>query len=173
LVFNSAHAVHVFPFVLIKVEKVSSVPQRYTQLKDQLPVSRLTLNVLLALRLMYDDVNDVVKLESDVEELNHFPERLSDSYRAEWESYVRRALVNEFKQHGDASPATFIASIMERVEAVQASNPRYAALMPIIERAQQVNHTENTHLFPSPWRQQIMALLLPVTAVTPPDKDNS
>ena len=149
------------------------MPQRYTQLKDQLPVSRLTLNVLLALRLMYDDVNDVVKLDSDVEELNHFPERLSDSYRAEWESYVRRALVNEFKQHGDASPATFIASIMERVEAVQASNPRYAALKPIIERAQQVNHAENTHLFPSPWRQQIMALLLPVTAVTPPDKDNS
>ena len=120
-----------------------------------------------------DDVNDVVKLDSDIEELKHFPERLSDSYRAEWESYVRRALVNEFKQHGDASPATFIASIMERVEAVQASNPRYAALMPIIERAQQVNHAENTHLFPSPWRQQIMALLLPVTAVTPPDKDNS
>ena len=86
------------------------MPQRYTQLKDQLPVSRLTLNVLLALRLMYDDVNDVVKLDSDIEELNHFPERLSDSYRAEWESYVRRALVNEFKQHGDASPATFIAS---------------------------------------------------------------
>ena len=123
------------------------MPQRYTQLKDQLPVSRLTLNVLLALRLMYDDVNDVVKLDSDIEELKHFPERLSDSYRAEWESYVRRALVNEFKQHGDASPATFIASIMERVEAVQASNPRYAALMPIIERAQQVNHAENTHLF--------------------------
>ena len=149
------------------------MPQRYTQLKDQLPVSRLTLNVLLALRLMYDDVNDVVKLDSDIEELNHFPERLSDSYRAEWESYVRRALVNEFKQHGDASPATFIASIMERVEAIQASNPRYAALLPIIERAQQINHAENTHFFPSPWRQQIMALLLPVTAVTPPDKDNA
>lgn len=46
---------------------------------------------------MYDDVNDVVKFDSDVEEFNYFLERFSDSYCVEWESYVCCVFVNEFK----------------------------------------------------------------------------
>ena len=65
---------------------------RYYQLKDKLPISRLSDEVLLAFRVLYDDPLDIVDLEQDVSELTLYPERLVESYRKEWEVYVLTAI---------------------------------------------------------------------------------
>lgn len=65
---------------------------RYYQLKDKLPISRLSDEVLLAFRALYDNPLDIVDLEQDVSELTLYPERLVESYRKEWEVYVLTAI---------------------------------------------------------------------------------
>ncbi len=65
---------------------------RYYQLKDKLPISRLSDEVLLAFRVLYDNPLDIVDLEQDVSELTLYPERLVESYRKEWEVYVLTAI---------------------------------------------------------------------------------
>jgi len=145
------------------------VPQRYKILKDQLPVSRLTNDVLLALRLLYDDPNDIANIDKDVHDLVRHPERLQDSYRKEWEAYVRRSLVLALKETTLTSSAEFVQCIMREVENIQNNSERYFQLKACVEQAERIATAENTHLFPTPWRQQLMALLLPVSAVTKPD----
>lgn len=148
------------------------MPQRYKILKDQLPVSRLTNDVLLALRLLYDDPNDIVNIDKDIRDLVRHPERLHDSYRKEWEAYVRRSLVLAFKETTLTSSAEFVQHIMHEVDDIQNSSERYFQLKACVEQADRIAKADNTHLFPTPWRQQLMALLLPVSAVTKPDDPN-
>lgn len=145
------------------------MPHRYKLLKHQLPVARLTIDVLLALRLLYDKPDDISNLDKDINDLARYPERLHDSYRSEWETYVRRALVIALKDSPLSSPAEFVEGVMQEVEEIQQSSERYFQLKAMVEQAQRIVDADNTHLFPTPWRQQLMALLLPVTTITKPD----
>ncbi|WP_032097610.1 MULTISPECIES: hypothetical protein [unclassified Alteromonas] len=138
---------------------------RYKQLKEKLPISRLSDDVLLALRVLYDDPLDVVDLKQDIDDLTLYPERLQDSYRKEWETYVLKALAEDLKREEALSANEFIENIMERVEEVEKNDTAYAAYRPMIAQAKSINESGNTLIFPSPFRQQLMAFLLPVSTV--------
>ena len=138
---------------------------RYKQLKEKLPISRLSDDVLLALRVLYDDPLDVVDLKQDIDDLTLYPERLQDSYRKEWETYVLKALAEDLKREEALSANEFIENIMERVEEVEKNDTAYAAYRPLIAQAKSINESGNTLIFPSPFRQQLMAFLLPVSTV--------
>ena len=138
---------------------------RYKQLKEKLPISRLSDDVLLALRVLYDDPLDIVDLKQDIDDLTLYPERLQDSYRKEWETYVLKALAEDLKREEALSANEFIENIMERVEEVEKNDTAYAAYRPMIAQAKSINESGNTLIFPSPFRQQLMAFLLPVSTV--------
>ena len=42
------------------------VPSRYAQFKEKLPISRLSDDVLLAFRVLFDDPLDIVDLAQDI-----------------------------------------------------------------------------------------------------------
>ena len=88
------------------------VPSRYAQFKEKLPISRLSDDVLLAFRVLFDDPLDIVDLAQDIADLALYPERLQESYRKEWEAYVLKALAFEIRQHDNLSPAEFIELMM-------------------------------------------------------------
>ena len=138
---------------------------RYKQLKEKLPISRLSDDVLLALRVLYDDPLDIVDLKQDIDDLTLYPERLQDSYRKEWETYVLKALAEDLKRDEALSASEFIENIMQRVEEVEQNNTAYAAYRPLVAQAKTINDSGNTFVFPSPFRQQLMAFLLPVSTV--------
>lgn len=142
------------------------MPKRYEELKSQLPVSRLSIDVLLALRVLYDKPENEVKLQQEMAELSHDPSKLEREYRSEWEAYVLRELVLDLKQNTQRSPATFIDSVLSRIESLKESCPYYKAYKQQISEAKSAEDG-STALFPVPWRQQLMMLLLPVTAVKP------
>ncbi|GGW90550.1 hypothetical protein [Alteromonas halophila] len=137
----------------------------YRQLKAQLPVQYLSIDVLLALRILFDKDGDIVNLDDDIRELAHHPERLNNSYRPEWEAYVTRAIAAELNKHPDQNVTQFVERILRDVEAVKDSSFRYDTLYEAVCRAGAVNDASNTSVFPTPWRQQIMALLLPVSTL--------
>ena len=142
---------------------------RYTQLKEKLPVSRLSDDVLLAFRVMFDDPLDIVDLAQDISDLTLYPERLSSSYRKEWEAYVLKALAAEIKRHDHLTPAEFIELMMERVEELQKTSSTYQDLLRQVHHAKSINQSANTIVFPSPLRQQLTAFLLPITTLKAPE----
>jgi hypothetical protein len=142
------------------------VPKRYEELKSQLPVSRLSIDVLLALRVLYDKPENDVELHQQIAELSREPSKLEREYRSEWEAYVLRELVLDLKQNTQRSPAIFIDSVLSRIESLKESCPYYKAYKQQISQATPADDS-TTQLFPTPWRQQLMMLLLPVTTVKP------
>jgi|TARA_R110002126_G_scaffold91401_5_gene217589 hypothetical protein len=142
------------------------VPKRYEELKSQLPVSRLSIDVLLALRVLYDKPENDVELHQQITELSREPSKLEREYRSEWEAYVLRELVLDLKQNTQRSPAIFIDSVLSRIESLKESCPYYKAYKQQISQATPADDS-TTQLFPTPWRQQLMMLLLPVTTVKP------
>jgi len=147
------------------------VASRLNQLKEVLPLSRISIDLLLALRFLYDTKNDVVDLKQDVSDLSVVPERLSDSYRQEWEAYVLRAIVLDMKDNEGIEPTVFINTMLERVDELKAESNELKSLSKQVEQADAINSANNTSTFPSPWRQQLMTLLLPIAALDePPSK---
>ena len=142
---------------------------RYSQLKEKLPVSRLSDDVLLAFRMLYDDPLDIVDLAQDISELALYPERLEESYRKEWEAYVVKAMAEELKTRTDMGSAEFIELVMKQVEDIQTQNDTYKNLLRQVHHAKSINKSENTFVFPSPLRQQLMSFLLPITTIEPSD----
>lgn len=142
------------------------MPKRYDELKSQLPVSRLSIDVLLALRVLYDKPENDVELRQQIAELSREPSKLEREYRSEWEAYVLRELVLDLKQNTQRSPAIFIDSVLSRIESLKESCPYYKAYKYQISQATPADDS-TTQLFLTPWRQQLMMLLLPVTTVKP------
>ena len=144
---------------------------RLNKLKEILPLSRISIDLLLSLRFLYDTKSDVVDLKQDILDLSVVPERLSDSYRHEWEAYVLRAIILDMKDNHGVEPTEFINSMLNRVETVKTESDELKKLSTLVEQADAINNTNNTCTFPSPWRQQLMTLLLPIAALDePPSK---
>jgi hypothetical protein len=55
-------------------------------------LSSLSLESLLLLRLAFNNTQDIVDIEQDINDLYLFPERLASSYPDEWRSYIKRHL---------------------------------------------------------------------------------
>ncbi len=146
------------------------MPSRYAQFKEKLPISRLSDEVLLAFRVLFDAPLDIVDLAQDIADLAIYPERLKESYRKEWEAYVLKALAFEIRKHDDLSTAEFIELMMRKVEALQQNDETYQNLLRQVHHAKSILQSENTVVFPTPLRQELTAFLLPITTITPPKK---
>ena len=137
----------------------------YRQLKEQLPIKLLSVDVLFALRLLFDHKDDIVDLDADIDDLHHYPERLFGSYRPEWEVYVTRALATKLQNNQDSSITQFVERVLNDVSQMIEQSARYAKLHPVIVEAKTIQQSANTVVFPTPWRQQITALLLPASTL--------
>lgn len=146
------------------------MPSRYAQFKEKLPISRLSDEVLLAFRVLFDAPLDIVDLAQDIADLAIYPERLKESYRKEWEAYVLKALAFEIRKHDGLSPAEFIELMMSKVEVLQQKDETYQNFLRQVHHAKSILQSENTVVFPTPLRQQLTAFLLPITTITPPKK---
>ena len=142
------------------------MPSRYAQFKEKLPISRLSDEVLLAFRVLFDAPLDIVDLAQDIADLAIYPERLKESYRKEWEAYVLKALAFEIRQHDDLSTAEFIELMMSKVEALQQNDETYQNLLRQVHHAKSILQSENTVVFPTPLRQELTAFLLPITTIS-------
>lgn len=140
---------------------------RVQLMSRHLPISRLSIDVLLALRLYYDSAAQGVSIDKDIAELREFPERLSGSYRAEWESLVKREVARQIIQQDARSVSEMIEIIMADLETFYARDERFLRLLELVRHAEAVEKTDNARVFPKPLRRQLMALLLPAVTLPP------
>ncbi len=143
------------------------MPSRVQRMTRHLPISRLSIDVLLALRLYYDSAAQDGSIDKDIAELSEFPERLSGSYRAEWESLVKREVARQIIQQ-DARPVSeVIEIIMADLESFYEHDERFLRLLDIVRQAEAIEKTDNARVFPTPLRRQLMGLLLPAITLPP------
>lgn len=143
------------------------MPSRVQLMSRHLPISRLSIDVLLALRLYYDNAAKGASLDKDIEELSTFPERLSGSYRAEWESLVKREVARQIIQQDTRPVSEVIEVIMAELESLYESDSRFLRLLSIVKQAEAFEKTDNARVLPTPLRRQLMALLLPAVTLPP------
>ena len=120
--------------------------------------------------MLFDDPLDIVDLAQDIADLALYPERLNESYRKEWETYVIKALALEIKKQDNLTPGEFIELMMIKVEDIQNNNDTYSNLLRQVHHAKSILLSDNTIVFPTPLRQQLTAFLLPISAISPPKK---
>lgn len=143
------------------------MPSRVQLLSRHLPITRLTIDVLLALRLYYDNAAEGVNIDKDIAELSEFPERLSGSYRAEWESLFKREIAKQILREDTRPVSDVIDVIMTELATLHKNDERYLRLVTMVQQAEAIEKTDNTRIFPTPLRRQLMALLLPATTLPP------
>lgn len=136
--------------------------ESYQNLIYQFPLSRLTLDVLLALRIIFDKPGQPVNLDADIEDLDQFPERLHLSYRHQWEAYVNRALVALADDKTPDETQDIIETMLDRVTEIKRNDSRYHRLL---EKVNQVAEPQRTPA--APWRTQLLSVLLPISASRP------
>ncbi|QJR80778.1 hypothetical protein CA267_008305 [Alteromonas pelagimontana] len=138
----------------------------YRQLIHQLPASRLSVDVLLALRLILDP-GEEVKLQKEIQALATSPELLKQRLRPEWEAFVSKALVQYARSHSGVSSDVLFDDLLNKIEQIQNNDLEYQAMLEQVNNVKllQANEIVQPDTVEAPWRQQVMALLLPVTTL--------
>ena len=105
-----------------------------------------------AYRYLLDQPNDVVRIEKDIDDLAIYPERIVESYPAEWQYFVQSAL----RRRPDAPHVHEQAAVMlERPW----DFPAYAVMYEKIRRALRVYDANNVHVIKHPVRVAIERLI--------------
>lgn len=104
-------------------------------------------------RYVFDRKNDIVDLRQDVIDLAQFPERLSGSYRSEWEKFNKKAM---YEQKVDASEDK-LKELLSRLSGEEQKELEY--LLRIIEKTMLVLASSNIIVIKSELKSYIENLL--------------
>ncbi len=108
---------------------------------------------LFLLRYALDKPNDIVNLERDILDLQYFPERLQDSYLAEWKAYIKPELIALQRRDEHHN----LANIMVNLE--QGDNPHFNRLYDVIKTADKVNNSDAVTVMTTPFKSFVNQLL--------------
>ena len=112
---------------------------------------------LFAFRYILDEPHPVINLEQDLQDLNTWPERLEDSYRAEWTSYIKKRL-HTVKTLSEDEQTQFWHKHAE-LSSKESSDERFTAFAEQIARIQALASTEKVSVLPTPLKRYLQALL--------------
>jgi len=118
-------------------------------------IKQCDLKTLFMFRFALDKTNDTVNLEKDINDLSGFPERLTDSYLAEWQSYVKREL-NKIEKAGEAAKQSFALNI-DKLQSGE--NTQFEHLYAKIKTAEKVNNSPEVAVMTTPLKSYVNQLL--------------
>ena len=118
---------------------------------DQLPQKDEIIQ-LFVYRYLLDRPNDVVKIDKDIDDLVVYPERIVESYPAEWQCFVQSAL----RRHPEPQRVHEQAAVMLQRPG---DFPGYAAMYEKILRALKVYDANNVYVIKHPVRKAIERLI--------------
>lgn len=120
------------------------------ELEDCHPVA------LLWYRMVLDVPNDIVNLHQDVLDLYLFPERLLNSYRQEWQVYIRKALMQRCKE--PILTGKIILDCIADAEAkIHFDKVKQQEMITVVEQI--THHADKLLPFPSQLRKNLEVLL--------------
>ena len=112
---------------------------------------------LFAFRYILDEPHPVINLEQDLQDLNTWPERLEDSYRAEWTSYIKKRL-HTIKAKPEKEQSVFWQKHTELMSD-RNNDQRFAAFANQILHIQSLANTDNITVLPTPLKRYLQRLL--------------
>lgn len=118
-------------------------------MKDDIQLNTLE---LFCLRYALDEPDPVENLKQDIVDLQYFPERLEQSYRALWVSYVKRKLRTDSRNEEKLTELLANTKLHE--------DAQFLELRDIIEQTQQLNVSQNISAIKSPLKRYVEQLLL-------------
>ncbi|MFC4698597.1 hypothetical protein ACFO4O_00300 [Glaciecola siphonariae] len=118
-------------------------------------IGQCDISTLFSYRYVLDKKDDIVDLHQDIRDLRAFPERIADSYQAEWTSYVKRELHNISKR-SQKEKAALITSL-QMLESGQ--DEEFEALREIINTAIKVNISPDVTVMTTPLKRYVSQLL--------------
>ena len=128
--------------------------------EDILALHTWSAKALLLLRLLVDKPAPGHNIHQDLRDLESFPERLQDSYQAEWIAYIKRDLY-QWAFRGEGSPQEQLNRYLEAQRQL-ASDTLPAQLsegLKYLAFAHQVNSSENVSAMPSELKRWLKELL--------------
>ncbi len=117
-----------------------------------------SMSFLLMLRIILDE--PISHLNSDVEDLYLFPERLDDSYRDEWISYIKNRLVRDAFRHKNWSIAKNLNHFIEQQYQLHGDTiaKQYDALNRVIKQVESLKKASNIVCIPSRYKRSTQSL---------------
>ena len=112
---------------------------------------------LFAFRYILDEPHPVINLEQDLQDLNTWPERLEDSYRAEWTSYIKKRL-HTIKAKPEREQSAFLQKHTE-LKSERNNDQRFSSFADQILHIQSLASTNNITVLPTPLKRYLQRLL--------------
>lgn len=118
-------------------------------------VNQCDVSTLFMFRFALDKANDTVDLRKDIDDLSSFPERLTQSYLAEWRCYVKRELSKIQKNKGTKKQA-----LKDTLMTIQkGENQDFNHLYERIKTAEKVNNSPSVTVMTTPLKSFVNQLL--------------
>lgn len=118
-------------------------------------VKNCDLLTLFMFRFALDRPNDTVDLQRDILDLQSFPERLNDSYKAEWQTYVKREL-HKKQREGKQEMQALIARLSDLEKQ---NDETFNRLRSKIDMAVKVNNSPDVTVMTTPLKSYVNQLL--------------
>jgi len=118
-------------------------------------VETCDIQTLFMYRYALDKPIDTVDLTQDVRDLQYFPERLADSYEAEWLSYVKREL--HALQSSDSQRHEMLLIHLTKMQ--KGDDEIFNELIALINIAIKVNDSSDVAVLTTPLRAYVQQLL--------------
>lgn len=110
---------------------------------------------LFMFRYALDRPNDTVDLQRDILDLQSFPERLNDSYKDEWQTYVKREL-HKKQRAGKQEMQALIARLSDLEKQ---NDETFNRLRSKIDVAVKVNNSPDVTVMTTPLKSYVNQLL--------------
>lgn len=117
----------------------------------------LDILTLFAYRYILDEPHPVINLEQDLQDLNTWPERLEDSYRAEWLSYIKKRL-HTIKAKPENEQSLFWQK-HSTLMSDDNNDQRFTAFANQITHIQSLASTDKVTVLPTPLKRYLERLL--------------
>lgn len=116
---------------------------------------------LLLLRVVLDVDKTNSSLESDVYDLFQYPERLEDSYKDEWSSWIKNTLHNNAFKNPEQSDAQSLKDYLDKQYLNRATEikDRYAEYSKVLEKVIAMQKSTNVQPFKSRLKRNLEILM--------------
>lgn len=113
----------------------------------------LNLATLFIFRFVLDKQNDIVNLHQDIQDLHFYPERLQGSYKQEWMTYVKKRVYELKLELTDDKAQELFNKLPDE------KKQEFYQLSEIIEKAEQINNSDNINVIKTGVKAYIEQLL--------------
>lgn len=118
---------------------------RNTLVNDTFDLEKAPVSFLLFMRLLLDEERSKSTLEQDINDLYAYPERLHESYKDEWRSWIKNTVHRQAFTDANISDEEALQRFLQKQHDEKAGflDETYAAYKKVVKQADIINSSNN------------------------------